>query len=283
MALTSDESVQGFANAPRWIALLTGTYCMVDLFVLYFWSAGSQPFSIQGSPDSASGFSVIAMAGVGFYLSLSVWRRFQKGACLRPAWMLMALSAAAQAMAGIVEASRASKFAGHILGGPIRLALLAISLWMVLRVLRQFGFWTRPSALDWAVAGLMCLFTLCRLADGGMADPAAVTALPILCVLVWEAMLLRRSVLRMGSGPIAKCWAAFGCGILLTAAGEMALWVVPRFSHALPAAMIASLTQFPTAAIFALGPTYQLMAQSRPKGPAAKVQDHFKPVPVLAR
>ena len=223
------------------------------------------------------------MAFVGSYLSFSVWRRFETNGPLRPAWLLVGLAAAAQAVSGIVGGTVGSKFAGQILEVPIRLAALALSLSIVLRALRKFGFWSRPSATDWAVAALMGIFAVCRLADGGIADTPSLAALPVHCVLVWQAMLLRKSVLRMGSGLVSKCWASFSYGILLSAAGEMALWAVPRLAHSLHPAMIASLTQFPTAAFFALGPAYQLMAQCRAKIPASPAQDDFKPLPVLAR
>lgn len=270
-------------STPRWIVLSSAAYCAVDLLVLYFWSTSGQPFSIQGSPDSASGLSVIAMAFVAAYLSFSVWRRFEVNGILRPAWMLIGLAAAAQVVSGIVEGAAGSKFAGRVLGGPIRLAMLAIAVWIVLRALRKFGFWSQLSATDWAVTALMCTFALCRVADGAEFDFASVAAQALYCVLVLQAMLLRRSVLRMGNGLVSKCWASFSYGILLSAGGEMALWLVPRLSHTFPPAMVASLTQFPTAAIFALGPAYQLIAQCRPKVPSSPVSDALKSVPVLAR
>lgn len=179
-------------------------------------------------------------------------------------------------------------------GGPMRLALLASALLAALRILRRFGFWVRPSATDWAVSGIVCLFTLCRFAEAGGAsfaggrsgpeDWISLAGLPLLCLLFLEAMLLRRSVVRMGNGPVSKCWAAFMCGIFLTGLAELALWVVPHYSHAWPPAMIESLTRFPTAAVFTLAPVYQLMAQRRTTK-AARIlpEDLASGVPALAR
>jgi hypothetical protein len=255
---------------------------IVDLLVLYLCNAAGQVFSIQGPSDSSSALSVTAMAGVDLYLCLVVMRSFRAGAPLRPAWMLIAFAAAAQTVPGVlVQLLGAGRLLTPLLwlGGPIRLALLAAALSVVLRTLRKFGFWVRPSATDWAVSGIACLFTLCRFAEAGGAALAgnqigvenwiSLAGHPLLCVLFLEAMLLRQSVVRMGIGPISKCWAAFICGIFSTGLAELALWVIPHYSHAWPPAMIDSLTRFPTAAVFALAPAYQLVAQRRATKPAS--------------
>lgn len=280
------ETNQGrLAAAPRWIVICMSAYLFVDLLVLYLWSTRAQAFSIQGQPDSTSGLSVIAMAGVGLYLSATVLRGFRLGAPLRPAWMLIALAAAAEAVSGILsQILEVGRLAAQIAGGPIRLALLAAAMSIVLRTLRKFGFWVRPSATDWAVFGIVCLFALCRFAEGGASDWLSLAGLAILCVLFLEAMLLRQSVLRMGGGPIAKCWAAFACGIFLTGFAEIALWVIPHYANVLPAAIIGSLSRFPISAVFALGPAYQLLAQRRAtEPPVAVVADVATRVPALAR
>lgn len=272
--MTRETNVGGLAGAPRWIVICMGVYFAVDLFVLYVWKVSAQVFTIQGPSDSTSGLSVVAMAGVGLYLSMVALRGFQSGTALRPAWMLITLAAAAQALSGISAQvlESAGRFAAQIVGGPVRLALLAAALPMVLRALRKFGFLVRPSAADWAVFGVVCLFAVCRFAEGGVSDWTSLAGLPVLCVLLLEAMLLRRSVLRMGSGPIARCWAAFAYGIFLTVLAEMALWVIPHYSQALPPAIIGSLLRFPTTAVFALGPAYQLMAQRRATEPAVDLR-----------
>lgn len=273
-------------ETPRWIVLCVGAYLAVDLLVLYMCRTGAQVFSIQGNSDSSAALSVTAMAGVSFYLSILVLRGFRAGEPLRRAWMAIALAAGAQAVCGVLAQVLGADWVPRIAAGPLRMALLAAALLMVLRYLRKFRFWVRPSATDWAVCGIVCLFTLCRFveagrtsAGGGVVDWTSLAALPPLCILVLEAMLVRQSVMRMGRGPIAKCWAAFLCGIFLTGLGELALWIVPHFSPAWPPSAIGSLVRFPTAAVFALVPTYQLMAQRLATAPA----DLAARVPASAR
>jgi hypothetical protein len=304
----------GLGAAPRWIVACLGVYSIVNLLALYLWNAAGQAFSIQSSSDSTSALSVTAMAGVGLWLCLMVMRGFPSGAQLRSAWMLFTLAAAAQTVSGALAQLLGSDWvlnpllwAGHaqpgmtghirlaalIAGGPVRLALLAAAMLPVLRILRKFGFWVRPGATDWAVCGIVCLFTLCRFAEAGaasltgrqigMEDWTSLAGLPLLCVLCLEAMLLLQSVVRMGNGPISKCWAALVCGIFLTGLAELAIWLIPHYSRA-PLAIVESLARFLMATIFALAPAYQLAAQRRATKPASRrPEDLAVAVPAMAR
>src|ERR1035438_8708942 len=164
-------------SAPRWILMFVGTYLIVDLFALYFWNRAGQVFSIQVS-DSTSAISVTVMAVVNLCLCLLVLRTFPAGTPLRPAWMLITLAAAAQAASDVLAQLFGTNWllnplvwSGHttsglieqirhatlIAGGPVRLAVLAAAMLGVLRILRRFGFWVRPSAADWAMSGVVCL------------------------------------------------------------------------------------------------------------------------------
>jgi hypothetical protein len=99
-----------------------------------------------------------------------------------------------------------------------------------------------------------------------------------------EAMLLRRSVARMGKGLIARGWVVLGYGILLTVTGEVVLWALPHFSQTLPLAMVSALMPLTIGSAFALVPAYQLVAQRRAMRPAgSQPEDLSAGVPELAR
>jgi hypothetical protein len=312
--MTRKTELDGLESAPRWIVMFLGAYLIVDLLMLYVWNAAGQVFSIQGPSDSTSALSVTGMAGVDLWLCLVVLRSFPPGAPLRSTWMLITLAAAARAASGVLGQLLGSNWllnplmwTGHaksglidqirlaslFADGPVRLALLAAAMHAVLRILRKFGFWVRPSATDWAMSGIVCLFTLCRFGEAGAASLAgrpvgienwiSLAGLPILCVLFLQAMLLRHSVARMGNGLIPRGWVALVYGILLTGAAEVAMWVMPYFSLTLPLAMFGALIRLPIAAAFALVPAFQVAAQ-RAMGPAnSPPQDLPAGVPELAR
>ena len=123
------------------------------------------------------------------------------------------------------------------------------------------------------MSGIVGLFTVCRFGEAGAASLAgrqislenwiSLAGLPILCVLFLEAMLLRQSVMRMGNGLLTRGWVALVCGVVLTGAGEMALWVIPHYSFTQPLVMFGALIRLPIAAAFALLPAFQVAAQCR--------------------
>jgi hypothetical protein len=313
--MTRKTSLDGLESAPRWILISLGAYATVSLFVLYLWNAAGQAFSIQGTSDSTSALSVTGMAAVDLWLCLVVLRSFPAGSPLRSTWMLLTLAAAARAASGVLaeflgtiwllnplswsEQSKPGligqiRQAALIAGGPIRLALLAAAMLAVLRVLRKYGFPVRPTFGDWAVSGIVCMFTLARLGEAcaaslagrqiGQADWISLAGLPILCVLSMEAMLLRRSVARMGNGLIPRGWVALAYGVLLMVAGEVVLWVLPHYSQTLPLAMVCALMPLTIGSVFALVPAYQLAAQRRAMRPAgSQPEDLSAGVPELAQ
>ena len=85
---------------------------------------------------------------------------------------------------------------------------------------------------------------------------------PLLSLLLIEAILVRRSVIRMGQGLVAKCWGMFVLAIVVTSAGDAAIWAS---SHNLLSESITALSWyiwFVAAAAFASAPAYQLAAIS---------------------
>ena len=313
--MTRKTSLDGLESAPRWILMFLGAYVTVSLFVLYLWNAAGQVFAVPGTSDSTAALSVTGMAAVNLWLCLVVWRSFPAGSPLRSTWMLLTLAAAARAASGVVteflgtiwllnpawwsEQSKSGlieqlRRAALLFSGPIRLALLAAAMLAVLRILRKYGFPARPTFGDWAVSGIVCMFTLSRFGEAcaaslagrqiSHADWISMAGLPILCVLSMEAMLLRRSVARMGSGLISRGWVALGYGILLTVAGEVVLWVLPHYSQTLPLAMVCALMPLTIGSLFALVPAYQLVAQRRAMRPAgSQPEDLPAGIPELAQ
>ena len=75
-----------------------------------------------------------------------------------------------------------------------------------------------------------------------------------------EALLLRRSVQRMGSSRIAKCWSAFSIGVFLIALGDVGGWAEVYGYLPYPWSSLTWFLWLPAAACFALAPAYQLEA-----------------------
>ena len=283
--------------------------------MLYIWNAAGQVFSLQGTSDSTSALSVTGMAGVDLWLCLVVLRSFPSGAPLRSAWMLITLAAAARTASGVLAQFLGTDWllnplvwTGHaksglieqiwlvalIAGGPVRLALLAAAMRAVLRTCGNSasGFGPAPR-IGRCPASSACSLSAGSVRPAWRLSQAGRSALRIgsrspgclFCACLFlQAMLLRRSVARMGNGLITRGWMALVCAILLTGAAEVALWVMPYFSLTLPLAMFGTLIRLPIAAAFALVPAYQVAAQCRAMGPASSPPEDLPPgVPELAR
>jgi hypothetical protein len=289
--MTRAEDWRGLESAPRWIVTFTGAYLLLGIFALYVWCVLAQRFSIEAPSNGAEALSVTAMAATQAWLCLLALRSFQPGAPLRRAWLLILLSAASRTVGGLVvqllgtawmlnplasptQIERIHRTA-VVVAEPVQMALLAAGLAVALVVLRRFGFWTRPKAMGWALAGVVLLFGLFRLGEtvaawmaGGPFGAGALALFRnlVLCVLLLEALLLWQSAASMGRGLVAKCWRAFAIGIFVTGFGEAAFWTI---GHYFPGRLVASLewyVWFPAAAVFALAPAYCVAAVRRATG-----------------
>jgi len=312
--MTRESGFDRIQFAPRWVFLFLGGNLLVHLFLLYVWNAAGQVVSIQGTTDSTNAFSVTIMAGLALWLHFVVIRSFPSGSPLRSTWCWLTVAAAAATAAGLFGQFLGSdwllnpltwtarprtgligqiRLTALIAGGPLRLIVLAAAMRPLLRTLRRFHFQARPNAIEWIVPGIFCLFTAGRLVETGSGwlgshpvrteDCVALAGLPVLCLLFFQGVLLRKSLSRMGTGLIARGWIALECAILASGAGEIILWVIPHFWPAPPAA-ISTLIHLPITAAFALVPALTLAAQHRAMQSAAQHPENLPTgIPALAR
>jgi hypothetical protein len=159
---------------------------------------------------------------------------------------------------------------GLVVGGPLSMAFLAVGLGRVLGIQRKFQLVGSLTLGDKALLILVLAFSISQLfINLPLLDkhPSLGTMLlwlsdPLLFLLLIEAILVRRSVARMGQGLVAKCWGMFVLAIVITSAGDAAIWAD---SHNLLSESMTALSWyiwFFAAAAFASAPAYQLAAIS---------------------
>ena len=97
----------------------------------------------------------------------------------------------------------------------------------------------------------------------GLISVVSWTSDPLLCILLFQAILIRRSTATMGLGLISRCWLCFTAAIFLTSLGDIGLWAWSKgfLSHGFEA--ISWHIWFLAAAAYAMGPAYQLQAMRR--------------------
>jgi len=166
--------------------------------------------------------------------------------------------------------------AGSIIGGTLQFAFLACGLRLAVRVYRQAGFLGR---LKWSDRALLIAFAAYLVAvvyDVAVAfragkpwrwSEAAVWPVdPLLWLLLLQALLLYRSVKRMGPGWIGRCWKTLSFAVFLTALGDVGTWAFNYGYLPYPWSAVVWYVWLPAAAAYALAPAYQLEAIHRATG-----------------
>jgi hypothetical protein len=124
---------------------------------------------------------------------------------------------------------------GLVVGGPLAMALLAAGLMRVIALQRRMGILGRLSLLDKSAIGILCVFTMGQLFEIvklllahrvplTLAQSLLWFSDPLLTVLLSETVSLRRSVLNMGQGLVARCWGMMALGVAFTVAGDAMVW-----------------------------------------------------------
>ena len=159
---------------------------------------------------------------------------------------------------------------GLVVGGPVSMAFLAFGLGRVLGIQRKFHLVGSLTRGDKALVFLILAFSVSQLSINLpllRSHPSMGTVLlwlsdPLLSVLLIEATLVRRSVIRMGQGLVARCWGMFVLAIVITSAGDATIWAS---SHNMLSESMTALSWyiwFLASAAFASAPAYQLAAIS---------------------
>jgi hypothetical protein len=155
-----------------------------------------------------------------------------------------------------------------VVGGPLSMAFLAIGLGRVLSIQRKFQLAGSLTRGDQALLVLILAFSISQIAVNipllGR-HPSLGTILlwfsdPLLAVLLVEAVLVRRWVIRVGHGLLSRCWGMFVVAIVTTSAGDAAIWATNHDLLPEPLAALSWYVWFVAAAAFASAPAYQLAA-----------------------
>ncbi len=151
------------------------------------------------------------------------------------------------------------------------MALLAGGLMRVINLTRRLRIVRRLTTGDRILIAVILLFTARQMFEIGVilfgtrVPPRATQALlwfsdPLLALLLMQAVSIRRSVLNLGDGLVARCWGMMALGVALTSAGDVTLWAE---SHSLVPTVLSPLgwfVWFVAATAYACAPCYQVEA-----------------------
>jgi hypothetical protein len=213
--------------------------------------------------------TVIALNLAGLVLSMVARRQFSRGEPMRLVWSVLALAAACSLTSGVLS---------QVAGENWRRArlILVLGLALALGIYRQSGIQSRPRIPDWLLMVVVAGFcgwevydeSLLQAPGSPLSFQQAVSLVndPLLSLLLIEAILIRRSALKMGRGLIARCWGAFTAGIFLTFVGDMAVWISGHSPLPVPLAATTWYLWFLASGAYALAPACQVEACRRAGG-----------------
>jgi hypothetical protein len=265
--------------------LALGMAAYVHFLVTHDYAVLGRYFSVLGT------LFFLAMTAAECYLAMVCRSWFDADEPMRLAWGMMACAALARLAGVLLRAVSDGQLpwgiwhglaqhpgglfvnlnqVGLVVGGPLSMAFLAVGLGRVLGIQRRFRLLRSLTRGDQALLILVLAFSISQLfINLPLLEnrPSLGTMLlwlsdPLLSLLLIEAILVRRSVVRMGQGLVAKCWGMYVLAIVITSAGDAAIWAG---NHDLLSEQLTALSWyiwFVAAAAFACAPAYQLAAIS---------------------
>lgn len=262
---------------------------------LHFLSTGSYRYLNWYFLTLGTAFSLL-MAAAEFYFAFECRSGFDRDEPLRLTWTLIALAALARFMAaalisldhwrptpmgesttfvmGMIMPKSLAEI-GKVIGGPFAMIFLAVGLFRVVSIQRRFGVLRSLTRIDVLLIGLIVAFTIGEAAEivrylgpsysrPSLAQTILWLSDPLLGLLLIQAVLIRRSVNRVGLGLVSQCWGMYVLAIMTTLAGDASIWAMGESLLSERLTALSWYIWFFAAAAFASAPAYQLAAMKLP-------------------
>jgi len=280
---------------PRIILWTTGFLFITGIAAAIAWSITGDNRWVRSFFTYPGSLYLLGCGCLQLWFSFRCWQQFSPGDSLRPAWLFISAAAALQLIGGFLTqwlgiasginpivllpvALRESLRRGALTWGelfsPLYMVLLACGLFFVLRACRQIGVLHKLTTVDFALFGVVVLYTVLFFATVvfspehggrtiGLHAIISWASDPLLCVLLVEAILIRRSAANLGWGLVSRCWMCFTAAIFLTSVGDIGLWAWSK-GYLTRYLQVASWhVWFLASAAYVLGPAYQYQAMLR--------------------
>jgi hypothetical protein len=275
---------------------LTAVHMAVSMTIYFFWCMQGDNARIELFFRYQGSLFFVACAAAELWLAWNAFKQFSPGEPMRMAWMLISFASfyrfGGYLFSKILNSEsylnpiflawgrqnksfyQTCEQFGLLVGGPLSMAVLAVGLFLILRILRRLGILSRLCPIDYLLISAVAVFTIRQayeIMQWVRATPAPYDLLKmlswpsdlLLSILLIEAILIRRSAVNTGWGLLAKSWGAFSLGIFLTSLGDIGLWAASHNYLPWPYSSITWYVWFLASAAFALGPAYQVEACRR--------------------
>ncbi|MBS1805072.1 MAG: hypothetical protein JST28_17060 [Acidobacteria bacterium] len=280
----------------RWIWRVCALhYAIGAATYVHFLITGSYRYIIWYFDVLGTLFFLLATAAE-FYLAFECRSGFDPDEPMRTAWTFIGLASLSRFVAaGLVsldhwrlESSSGNAFSalaivlprslghvGTVIGGPLSMVFLAFALTRVLKVQHKFGVLRGFTRMDYVLVVLIVILMcgeaakIVRYLSPPYPPPTITEAIlwlsdPLLGLLLVQAVLIRRSSIRVGLGLISQCWSMYVLAIVTTLAGDASIWAVGEGMLSESLIALTWYIWFFAAAAFASAPAYQLAAMQLP-------------------
>jgi hypothetical protein len=290
---TTNVARTPIANGILW---LTSLHIGVSAVIFIFWRMQGDNAEIERFFRYQGSLFFVLCAVAELWLAWTVFKQFMPGEPMRMAWLLISIASFYRfagylfskilntesylnpifLVLGPQNKSLYQNFQhfGLLVSGPLCMAVMAVGLFLILRILRRLGILSRLHLIDIVLIAAVAIFTIRQVyeivqwvqATRPAFDPFKMLSWPsdlLLGILLVEAILIRRSAADIGWGLLAKSWRAFSLGILFTSLGDIGLWATSHNYLPWPYSSITWYVWFLASAAYALGPAYQVEACRR--------------------
>jgi hypothetical protein len=230
--------------------------------------------------------ALVGLATFQVWLAARAWREFSASQTMGAVWAGLTVAALAQLSGAIIAQILAVhtplnpwpglasdpmvRGFGVTLAGPVHLSLLLVSFGLAIAVHRSLGWHGQLRWPDFAMILATAAFVgrqaweMVVLYSDQLHTPRRIVPWltdPLLLVLLVLALVLWRSAGSMRGGLNGFCWGSYALGILLTAAGDCAMWTVwSQHMRLMDASLVSWFVWMPAYGAFALGPACQMEA-----------------------
>ncbi len=283
-------------SIPRLVLLVAGVQLGVSVAIYAAWLSTGDARLLDLFFGYSGPIALFALTTLQFALGVAAWRQFSPGEPLRRAWLFVVLASTCHLTGAVLThllgaesyvnpllffadhwtpgAASSLLRVGRLVGGPLQMACLAAGLFVVVRAYKGLRLVPNLKPVDYALLGGVLVYTITSSVDSVLGLARSETGVsvysllsllndPLLSVLLFEAIVIRRSVIGMGWGLVARCWGAFTAAIVLTSLGDVGLWATAHEYLPWPYSSVMWFVWFLSLTAYALGPAYQMEASRR--------------------
>lgn len=212
------------------------------------------------------------MAGLETLLAWRARSFFSPGQKLRSAWGWLVLAGLLRLVGFLIAAVHGYEKWGQVFSGLFSAVAACLGMCHVRSALREVS-WLKPlRGSDQLILGVLWIYLahhlwliwneVGRQGFGHVTRTLLWFVVPVLLCQAWQALVIRRAMLALGSGMLSRCWSAIAASVLLIVVGNLWLLEQGRLAFSAGPWLLADSIWILPYALAALAPALQIEASA---------------------